>query len=91
MAKLIFLYRIFRLYLYCEAGEPHHEPHVNVRMRNGRTGNLSIKTGQVLNGNLTNKEIRVVQAFMEENRDEVMARWNKIYNGVPFEPMEDIE
>ncbi len=90
MAKLIVLYHIMSLYIYDETGQSHHTPHVNVRLNDGRSGNISIINGDSLNGNLPSRVIRAVKDFLGENRDYVIECWNKAQEGEKFEKMEDI-
>lgn len=92
MGKLILLYHIIKIYIYPEKGKKHHEPHVNVIMNDSSfSGNIAIKTGKVLNGNLKAKHIKLVREFLEENKDYALECWEKASRGEHFDQMEDKE
>jgi len=91
LEKLINLYRVIRVFIYDERHEPHHEPHVHVRLKDGREGNIAIRTGRVLNGDLGSKEIRIVRAFLVNNEALVLAKWHQMQEGKGIEPLPDLE
>jgi hypothetical protein len=42
---------------------------------------VSIEDGEILAGNLPRKQLRLVQAWIELHRDELMADWELAANG----------
>ncbi|WP_449258837.1 DUF4160 domain-containing protein [Chlorobium limicola] len=42
---------------------------------------MSIEDGEILAGNLPRKQLRLVQAWIELHRDELMADWELAANG----------
>ena len=52
----------------------HHLPHIHVRYQE-QEAVLSIADGEVLGGELKPNKLRLVQAWIEIHRDELMADW----------------
>ncbi len=64
-------------YIYCELGERHHLPHVNVVYGRERA-NIEIKTGKLLSGSLPPRQMRVARKMVEKNNEKLLAMWNKL-------------
>ena len=69
---------IIRLYLLDNL--QHHLPHIHARYA-GWEASVGIGDGEVLAGDLPRKQLRLVQAWIELHRDELMADWELAANG----------
>ena len=54
--------------------QKHHCPHIHVRYAEFRAS-IEIPTGDVLDGNLPAKQMKLVQAWIALHTDELMADW----------------
>lgn len=69
---------IVRLYL---PDDKHHNlPHVHAKYAEFEAS-LSIESGDVIGGDLPRKQLRLVQAWIELHRDELMADWDLAVSG----------
>ena len=67
----------------------HHVPHIHVRYQ-GDKAVFAIQDGGQLAGKLPPRAVRLVQAWIEIHRDELMADWNLAIQGqtlLPIEPL----
>ena len=69
---------IIRLYLLDNVH--HHLPHIHARYAEFEAS-VGIAEGDVLAGELPRKQLRLVQAWIELHRDELMADWELAANG----------
>jgi hypothetical protein len=69
---------IIRLYLL-DKGQ-HNMPHIHARYGE-HEAIMSIPEGEVLSGELPRKQLRLVQAWIELRRDELIANWELAVNG----------
>ncbi len=60
--------------LYALDTEKHHLPHIHVRY-NEFTAVLAIPNGDLLEGNFPNRQMKLVQAWIELHADDLMADW----------------
>lgn len=61
------------VYIYVEIGGHHHKPHVHARY-----GEYEISIaidGEILNGTMPKKQLKLIEAWLEIHRDEVLASW----------------
>jgi hypothetical protein len=58
----------------------HHAPHIHVRYNEYRIV-LGIPDGEVLEGGLPSRQMKLVQAWIEIHRDELMADWTLAASG----------
>jgi hypothetical protein len=58
----------------------HNLPHIHVRYQ-GEEAVLSIDEGSVIDGNLPRKQIRMVQAWIEIHKEELLVDWELAVNG----------
>lgn len=79
MPTISMFYGILITILY-EGTDRHHLPHIHVRYQ-GTKASISINDGEVLAGNLPPKQIKLVQAWIELHRDELLADWELAQNG----------
>lgn len=63
---------IIRLYLL--DNQHHNVPHIHARYAEFEAS-ISIEDGEILAGDLPRKQLRLVQAWIELRRDELMADW----------------
>jgi hypothetical protein len=70
--------------MYFFDDEAHKTPHIHARYQ-GKEASLSIADAGVLAGTLPNAKLRLVQAWIEIHRGELMADWELAVNGqAPF-------
>jgi hypothetical protein len=69
---------IIRLYLL--DNRHHYRPHIHAK--NGEfEASIGIEDGETVVGELPRKQLRLVQAWIELHRDELMADWELAVNG----------
>jgi len=61
----------------------HHLPHLHVEYQ-GMKSVITIPDGELLEGKLPAKKLRLVQAWITIHEDEVMANWSLAVNGEPI-------
>lgn len=69
---------IIRLYLL--ANQRHNLPHIHARYAEFEAA-IDLAEGEVLAGESPRKQLRLVQAWIELRRDELMADWELAANG----------
>jgi hypothetical protein len=77
------------IYLYFFDNEKHKLPHIHARYQ-GHEAVFSIGEGSMLTGDLPNRQVRLVQAWIEIHRDSLIADWDLAVNGeapFPIEPL----
>jgi hypothetical protein len=68
--------------MYFFDDEAHTTQHIDARYQ-GEEASLSIADASVLAGALPGSRLRLVQAWIEIHRDELMADWELAVNGQP--------
>ena len=64
--------------------DKHNRPHIHIR-HNEFKASVAIDTAEVLAGEIPKRQLRMVQAWVEIHRDELMANWNLAIEGnTPF-------
>jgi len=72
---------IIRMYY---APKEHNPPHIHVEYQ-GNDTTIDISTGTVIEGSLSPRHLRFIQAWIEIHKDELLANWNLCQNGeAPF-------
>jgi len=79
MPTISMFYGILITILY-EDSDRHHLPHIHVRYQ-GEKASISINDGLVLAGSLPPKQIKLIQAWIELHREELLADWELAQNG----------
>lgn len=69
---------IIRLYLI--DNKQHNLPHIHARYAEFEAS-ISIAEGEILSGTLPRKQLRLVQAWIELHRDELVADWELAVHG----------
>ena len=68
------------IYLYYLGNRKHNLPHIHVRYQE-QEGVYSILDGILIEGNLPKGKAKLVEAWIELHRDELMADWQLAVNG----------
>lgn len=79
MPTISMFYGILITILY-EDSDRHHLPHIYVRYQ-GAKASVSINDGEILAGNIPPKQRKLIQAWIELHRDELLADWELAQNG----------
>ena len=75
--------------MFAEAGGPHHLPHFHAYYQD-EVGIFALNPIELIAGSLPQKQRRLVEAWAELHRDELIADWNRLQEGripVPIEPL----
>jgi len=73
------------IYLYFFDDERHKMPHIHAKHQ-GENASFSILDGEVLSGRFPLPKMRLVQAWIEIHREELLANWDLAVNGShPFQ------
>lgn len=68
---------IVRMYY---APKEHNPPHIHVYYQ-AETAEINIQSKEVMAGNLSNKQLRLVLAWLEIHEEDLMANWSLCQNG----------
>ena len=60
--------------------QKHHSPHIHAEYQ-GSNAVFHIETGDIIEGKFPNRCIRLVQAWIEIHKDELLADWKLAVNG----------
>ncbi len=72
------------IYLYFYDDERHKLPHIHAKYQ-GQDASFSILDGSILRGELPQSKVRMVQAWIEIHREDLLANWELAVNGqAPF-------
>jgi len=66
--------------IYFLDNRQHHKPHIHAKYQNDEAI-LAIEDGEVLDGHLPQSKLRMVLAWIEIHKDELMANWDLSKNG----------
>ncbi len=73
---------IIRMYY---APKEHGPPHIHVYFQDYNV-TFDIQNGEILNGDMPSRQLRLVQAWIEIHKDELLANWELCQNGEkPFQ------
>jgi hypothetical protein len=78
---------IISLYFYDD--ERHKLPHIHARYQ-GQEASFSILDGAVLSGEIPQAKARLVQAWIEIRREDLLADWELAINGQSLFPVEPL-
>ena len=79
MAILSMFYGII-ISMYFFDNQQHKLPHIHVKYQ-GQEAVFSIPDGELISGGLKSNKAKLVQAWIEIHRDELMADWELAVNG----------
>jgi Domain of unknown function (DUF4160) len=82
MPVISMFYGIIISMYYAEKGK-HHRPHIHVKYSDQKAV-ISIPDGDVIEGDIKSAKLRLVQAWIDIHRDELMANWDLAVNGKPI-------
>ncbi|MDO8444925.1 MAG: DUF4160 domain-containing protein [Deltaproteobacteria bacterium] len=68
------------VYLYFVDNKQHHVPHIHVKYQEHEAV-VSIPDGELLEGNLPNPKMKLLQAWIELHKDELVADWELAVTG----------
>ncbi len=71
---------IVRMYFY--DNQQHHLPHIHAEYQ-GHKAVFAIDSGEIIEGSLPRKQLRLMQAWIELHQDELIADWQLAVNGEP--------
>lgn len=69
--------------------QQHHLPHIHVEYQ-GMKAVVAIPTGELLEGDLPGKKLRMLQAWIDIHEEELMADWSLASRGEPVFPIEPL-
>jgi hypothetical protein len=70
------------VYMYLMDNKQHHLPHIHTRYQ-GLNASISIEDGNVLDGQIPPAKLKLVQAWIEIHREELLADWELAIAGEP--------
>ncbi len=76
--------------LYFFDNKEHKAPHIHARYQDEEVV-ISIPDGVILSGKLTPAELKLVQAWIEIHKDELMADWQLAANGLEVFKIEPLK
>lgn len=68
--------------MYVERGERHHLPHFHA-LYQGKSAVYRIDTAEMIGGYLPLRQRRLVEAWVELHRDELLANWERLQHDEP--------
>jgi len=68
------------IYMYFMDNKQHHEPHIHVFYQ-GDEVIVSIPHGNILDGNIPSSKMKLLQAWIELHKDELMVDWSLAVSG----------
>lgn len=68
--------------MFVEAGAPHQRPHVHAYYQD-QAAVFALETLECLGGSLARPQRRLVEAWMEIHREELMRDWDLLQSGQP--------
>ena len=68
------------IYMYFKDNRQHNKPHIHARYQ-GNEAVFTIPDGELLEGNIPNSKIKLVQAWIELHKDELVANWELTVSG----------
>ena len=77
---IISMFYGFIIRLYLLDNKQHHLPHIHAKYGEFEA-TVGIQDGEILIGELPRKQLRLVQAWIELRRDELVADWELAVNG----------
>ena len=68
------------IYMYFIDNKQHHVPHIHVKYQNDEVV-VSIPEGEVLEGEIPKNKMKLLQAWIELHKDELVADWELAISG----------
>lgn len=79
---------IIRMYFFDD--KQHHEPHIHVEYADSKAV-MSISNGDILAGELPASKAKLVRAWLEIHKDELVANWKLAVNGAELFKIEPLK
>lgn len=76
--------------MYFFDNKRHHLPHIHVES-GGDSAVVGIPNGDVVEGNLRRPQLRLVQAWVEIHKEELMRNWDKAITGESVSRIEPLK
>lgn len=70
------------IYMYGYDNRRHHSPHFHAQYAEFSAA-ISIEDGALLDGDLPKSKMKLVQAWLEIHREDLLADWNLAVQGLP--------
>lgn len=70
----ISLFYGIKITMYWMDNQQHHTPHYHAKYAEYKAS-ISIETGEMIVGNIPRKKLKLIQAWNEIHREELMANW----------------
>jgi hypothetical protein len=77
------------IYMYFMDTKQHNSPHIHA-MYQGSEAVFAIETAEMLDGKFPIRQTRLVQAWIELRREELIADWSLAIQGQPVERVEPL-
>ena len=78
------------VYMYFYDTQKHNLPHFHIEYAE-YTAVIAIETGDILDGNFPRNKMKLVQAWLEIHREEIMADWTLAVRGLPVQKIKPLE
>ena len=88
MPVISMFYGVIVLMYYFD-NRKHHQPHIHVQYADEEAV-ISIPDGNIIEGSIKSAKLKLVQAWIEIHRDELMANWQLAVNGQPMFKIEPL-
>jgi hypothetical protein len=62
------------IYMYLMDNNRHHLPHIHTPYQ-GKKASIAIESGELLDGDIPGGKLKLVQAWIEIHREDLMADW----------------
>lgn len=78
------------VYMYAYDNRRHHSPHFHVEYAEF-TAVIAIADGEIIEGDLPRAKMKLVQAWLEIHREDLVADWNLAVQGLPPQRIKPLE
>lgn len=78
------------IYMYFFDVEQHNKPHIHA-IYSDQEAVLEIPSGEMLAGELKNNKLKLVEAWIEIHKEELMTNWELASKGHPIENIEPLK
>lgn len=68
------------IYLYFKDNKQHKKPHIHAKYQENEVI-IAIPDGEILDGNIPNSKMKLLQAWIELHKDELIADWELAVSG----------
>jgi hypothetical protein len=69
--------------MFWEKGEPHHLPHIHAEYQDNNAV-FNISDGEILTGTMPKRQTKIIQGWIAEHEDELLANWKLAMNNEPL-------